>query len=147
MADPLSSLGAAASIPGIIGILSRSIYVANEVRNQWKDANLSVVGLCSQLQILRGALIEVKIWAESVGAKEIHHPQLVMELDSVLSCCRPLASRIDSKLQSLHRGVDGRLSKLAKVKLVLDGRNIDDIQKMIDRQINSLMLLMTASQR
>jgi len=146
MADPLSCLGAAASVAGIIDILSRSIGMISQLSDHWKDADLLFASIKTQLQVLRSALAEVKSWAESVGAEEAYH-QLTMDLDSVLSCCRSLASRINDHLLSLPRGSTGQLNKLGKLKLVLGGRNLDDIQKMIERQISTLTLLLTACRR
>ena len=146
MADPLSCIGAAASVAGIIDMLSRSIGLMGWVAEQWKDADLAFLSLQAQLQILRGALAEVKKWFESLGDQDVHH-LLTMNLDSVLLCCKTLVSRLDSHLTDLHRTATGKLSTIAKVRLILGGRNIGEIQKMVEQQTGALTLLLTACNR
>lgn len=143
MADPLTCIGAAASVGGIIDMLSRSISLISWVAEQWKDAQLAFLSLQTQLRVLRGALSEIQKWFQSSGADEVHH-QLTMDLDSVLLCCKSLVSRLDSHLGSLRRDASGQLGTIAKVKLILGGRNIGEIQKMVEQQTGALNLLLTA---
>jgi len=143
MADPLTCIGAAASVGGIVDMLSRTINLINWVAEQWKDAQLAFLSLQTQLLVLRAALSEIQKWFQSSGAYGVHH-QLTMDLDSVLLCCKSLISRIDSHLSGLRRDASGQLGTIAKVKLVLGGRNIGEIQKMVEQQTGALNLLLTA---
>ncbi|KAK4207214.1 putative guanine nucleotide-binding protein alpha-2 subunit [Rhypophila decipiens] len=143
MADPLTYVGAAASVAGVLDILARCITTVAKFAEQLKDANLAFTSLRSQLLILRGALVEVQDWAESTNAEDAYH-QLTIDLDSILLCCRSLVSRLETQLVGLGRDSTGRLTALAKVKLVLGGKNIGEIQKMIAQQVGALNLLLTA---
>ena len=145
MADPISVLGAAASNAGLVYVLSRCSSVIGELRGQWKDADFTFVNLTSQLLVLKVGLTKVREWTE-MGVDEAHH-QLVMDLDSVILCCKALVDKLDAQLQGLRRNQDGQLSRMGKMKLVLGGRNMDEIQKMIERQTNTLTLLLTVCNR
>ncbi|KAK4642611.1 hypothetical protein QC761_511490 [Podospora bellae-mahoneyi] len=140
MADPLSIVGAVGSVAGIIDVLSRSISAIATLRNQYKDADLLFMNLTSQLSVLRTGLVKIAEWAETQPEP---HYQLKMDLDSVLMCCQILASKLDNHLQSLHQG-RVRLSSIGKLKLALNGSNIDAIQKMLGQQTATLTLLLAA---
>jgi hypothetical protein len=145
--DPVSVIGAAASVGGLIDVVSKSIKLITELRGQWKDADLGFVNLASQLVVLKAGLLKVKEWTEVV-ADEAHH-QLVMDLDSVLLCCGTLVGRLTAQLGDLRRNQSssGQLSRLGKIRLVLGGRNMEEIQKMIERQVSTLNLLLNACSR
>ncbi|KAK0735955.1 hypothetical protein B0T21DRAFT_365983 [Apiosordaria backusii] len=140
MADPLSIVGAVGSVAGIIDVLTRSMGAIATLRSQYNDADLIFMNLTSQLSVLRTGLIKISEWAETEPEP---HYQLMMDLDSVILCCQILASKLDSHLESLHRG-SLRLSSLGKLKLALNGPNIDAIQKMIGQQTATLTLLLAA---
>ncbi|KAK4176597.1 putative guanine nucleotide-binding protein alpha-2 subunit [Triangularia setosa] len=140
MADPLSVVGAVGSVAGIIDVLARSISAITTLRSQYKDADLLFMNLTSQLSVLRTGLVKISEWAETEPEP---HYQLKMDLDSVILCCQILASKLDSHLENLHQG-SLRLSSLGKLKLALNGPNIDAIQKMIGQQTATLTLLLAA---
>ncbi|KAK0664639.1 putative guanine nucleotide-binding protein alpha-2 subunit [Cercophora samala] len=140
MADPLSIVGAVGSVAGIIDVLTRSISAIATLRSQYKDADLLFMNLTSQLGVLRTGLVKIAEWAETEPEP---HYQLKMDLDSVILCCQILASKLDSHLESLHQG-RVRLSSLGKLKLALNGPNIDAIQKMLGQQTATLTLLLAA---
>ena len=101
MADPLSILGAVGSIVGIIDVLGRSITTIHALRKQWNDADFSLLNLVSQLTALMAALNKIKEWAD-LDLRE-PHLQLVMDLDSSVSCCRTLIEIIDAQLSGIQR--------------------------------------------
>jgi guanine nucleotide-binding protein G(i) subunit alpha len=138
MVDPLSILGAAASIVGIIDCLSQSISTINDFRERWKDSDLTVLNLASQLTLLRAAL---RILSNDVD--EVHH-QLIMDLDGSIYCCKTLADEIELHLAQLKQPPNGALKLSAKVKVVFGTKSMDQMQKMIERQTSALTLLLAA---
>lgn len=143
MADPITCIGAAASISGILDVLSRSILLISRLAEQWKDSQLAFISLQTQLQALRGALGQIRIWIESSEISDSHH-QLTMDLDSIILCCESLVSRLNSHLESLARDSAGQLKTLGKLRLIMGGRNINEIQKMVEKQAVALNLLLEA---
>jgi hypothetical protein len=145
MADPLSILGATASVMSIIDVLSKSISILDSLKNQWKTADLAFISLTSQLGALKAALIKIHEWAES-DAYELHH-QLSMDLKSAMDCCHTLAFKIHSEITNLQRGPGGALLATAKARFTFKRNAISEMQSMIDRQTSTLTLLLTACNR
>lgn len=144
MADPLSALGAAASIITIVEILSKSISLLDTVTSQWNTADLALNSLNSQLRGLNGALGEIHKWQESVV--ELHH-QLDMDLKCSLDCCHVLVSKVYEEIAHLGKGPSGALLKTAKARLTFKRKGLSELQTMIDRQVSTLNLLLTACNR
>jgi len=131
MADPISCLGAAASVTRIISILSKSIILVSRLTEQWNNAQLAFMSLRTQLQALTTALDQIRKWLESSEAADVYH-QLTMDLNSILLRCKALISRLESHLTSFDRKLARQLSKLGKLKFIVGEQNIGDIQKMVE---------------
>lgn len=142
MADPLVIIGAAASVVSIIDVLARSISTVRELRDQWKDADFTILNLVAQLTALKAALTKIKEWTDTELA-EAHH-QLIMDIDDSVACCRILVGKVDTLLSELQQKPNGTLDWLARAKLLLGSKSMDDLQKMIERQTCALTLLLTA---
>jgi len=145
MADPFSILGATASVLSIIDVLAKTISTIHSLRGQWKEADLALISLTSQLAALRAALEKIKEWMGS-GSAELHH-QLVLDLGGSIECCQLLASKIYSELAELQRADNGMLRTGAKASFLFKSSEMKDLQKMIDRQTAVLTLLLTACNR
>ncbi|KAH7417740.1 hypothetical protein BKA64DRAFT_652786 [Cadophora sp. MPI-SDFR-AT-0126] len=145
MADPLTIVGTVASVGAIIELLSKSISTIRELQAQWQVADLATLSLGSQMGVLKAALTKIQEWIET-GPSEAHH-QLIMDLDSSLLCCKTLVGKIDAQLSALQQKSDGSLGMASRIKLVLTSHDIEGIQKMIERQTNTLTLPLTACNR
>ncbi|KAK4223488.1 putative guanine nucleotide-binding protein alpha-2 subunit [Podospora fimiseda] len=139
--DPLSIIGGVGSVAGIIDVLGRAIGLISELRDQYKDADFMFRTLESQMILLRIGLEKVGEWART--SPQNTHPELTVQLDSVIDCCKILADRIDDQLDGLSQS-GRRLRTIGKLKLALGNRNIDEIQKLLERQTNALTFLLTA---
>lgn len=89
-------LGVAASIISIIDVLGTCSSSLLELHGQWKDADLTLLDLISQLTSLKTALVRIKEWTET-AVEEPHH-QLTMDLEASVTCCKFLAIRMDDEL-------------------------------------------------
>lgn len=138
MADPLTIIGAAASIATIIEILGKTIGAIA----QWRDTDLTVLTLESQLTALRAALGKVKEWTET-NFQDPHH-QLVMDMDRCVACCRLLIGKIHSEISELQLTDDNTLGTASRLKFLLKAKDIETLQRMIEQQTNALTLLLTA---
>ena len=145
MADPISIIGATASVLSIIDVLAKTIGAIHSLRGQWKDADMALLSLNSQLSALRAALGKIKEWMES-SIEEIHH-QLVLDLGTSITCCEILASRVYGLLTNLQKTSNGKLATAAKARFVFKSSEMTGLQKMIDRQTSTLTLLLTACNR
>jgi guanine nucleotide-binding protein G(i) subunit alpha len=141
MADYLI-IGNAASVVNIVDVLARTISAVRELLLQWEDAEFTCLNLLAQLTALKAALTKIEEWRVSEIA-EAHH-QLTMDLDDSVACCRILVRRLDTLLSGLPLNPDGTLNLSAKTKILFRSGSMDDLQKLIERQTNALILLLTA---
>jgi guanine nucleotide-binding protein G(i) subunit alpha len=147
MADPVSVIGAAGSILGILEVLCKSISTLHELHSRWKEAEFTFINLVSQLTALKAALYKLQEWIDSDIA-DLHH-QLVIDLDVSITCCRMLVGKIDTHLSEMNQGAvfpgaRNTLGVESKIKLVFKSGELEDLQKMLERQTNALTLLLTA---
>ncbi|EXJ67286.1 guanine nucleotide-binding protein subunit alpha, other [Cladophialophora psammophila CBS 110553] len=104
MADPISIIGTVGLVANIIDVVGKTNSTIRELRNDWKEADLTFLSLTTQLTALRAALIKIKEWMDSDLGDARYH----------------------------------------KAKLALGGKNVDNIQKLIEQQTSALTLLLTA---
>jgi hypothetical protein len=142
MADPISIIGTFGAAANIVDVIGKTISTIRELRDEWKEADLTFLSLAAQLTALKAALTKIKEWTDNEFG-DPHH-QLVMDLDVSMSCCRMLIGKIDLLLSKLHHTGDETLDFSSKVKLVFGNKNIDDVQKLIEQQTSALTLLLTA---
>lgn len=142
MADPITIIGTAGAVANIIDILGKIISTVAELRSQWKDADLEVLNLESQLTALNTALCKIKAWTES-SSEDLHH-QLVMDLDRCVLCCRALITKINSETSQFQMNSENHLDVASKFQLLLKTKDFGNVQRMIQQQTGALTLLLTA---
>ena len=142
MVDPVSIIGAAGSILGIVEVLCKSISTLHELHSRWNEADFTFINLVSQLTALKAALYKLQEWIDSDMA-DLHH-QLVIDLGVSITCCRMLVGKIDAHLSDMNQGAENTLGVESKIKLVFKSGELEDLQKMLERQTNALTLLLTA---
>ena len=141
MADPLTIVGATGTIFTIVDVLCKAIHTIQELVDEWKEADSTLMNLAAQLSALKAALIKLEEWTNA--EVENPHHQLAMDLDVSVSCCRMLVGKISTWLAEMQK-TGKSLDVVSKVKLVLHGSDMHHLQKMIERQTNALTLLLTA---
>lgn len=142
MADPLTIIGAAASVASIVEVLVKTVNAIPELHSRWKQADMSLVNLIAQLTALKAALNKLQEWMDT-DLDEPHHHQLVMDLEISITCCRRLVARIDSEVSDLVRDDENGLDSKGKLKLMVKNGKLEELQKMVERQTNALTLLLT----
>jgi guanine nucleotide-binding protein G(i) subunit alpha len=126
MADPLTIIGAAASVAGIVELLGKTVGVLHTLHSRWKEADFTFINLIAQLTALKAALSKLQEWMDT-DMDEPHH-QLVM----------------DSEVEDLQQNSGTGLDAQNKIKLVVKNGTLEELQKMVDRQTSALTLLLTA---
>lgn len=141
--DPVSAIGLAGSIVGIIDVAARSISALRALQQRWKAADLTISLLISQLTTLKAALNQIKEWiSTSINAN--HHFQLVMDLGASLESCETLLLFIDGQLAHLEWEDNNALSFESKIKAVLHDKTIKECANHLANQSTALNLLLTA---
>ncbi|OBT78646.1 hypothetical protein VF21_02237 [Pseudogymnoascus sp. 05NY08] len=141
MVDPLTIIGAAASIASIVDLLGKTVGTLHTLRSRWKEADFTFVNLVAQLIALKSALSKLQEWMDT-DVDEPHH-QLVMDLEASVTCCRMLVRRIDSEVEDLQEKSGTGLDAQSKIKLLMKNGTLEELQKMVDRQTGALTLLLT----
>jgi len=145
MPDPITIIGAAASVVTIVEVLAKTISTIHGLKGRWKDADIALLSLASQLTALKAALAKIREWMEN-AVEEMHY-QLVMDLESSIKCCQILSSRLYEELAEVEKYSGGTLSTGGKANFVLKSSGMAELQNMIDRQTSALTLLLTACNR
>ncbi|KAG4279589.1 hypothetical protein BFJ70_g17482 [Fusarium oxysporum] len=141
MAEPLCIIGTAGAIANIIDVLTKTITTICDMRQAWKIADLTVLAFENQLNLLKIALCQIQKWAASQSEEQGH--ELVMQVDSCVTCCRLLISKIDSEVSLLERTTIGDLNLPSKLGLLFKTKDMEQIQWMIDQQTHALALLLS----
>ncbi len=141
MSDPLSIIGAAASIASIVELLGKTVSTLHTLHCRWKEADFTFINLIAQLTALKAALSKLQDWMKT-DIDEPHH-QLVMDLEASVTCCRMLVRRMDSEVEDLQQNSGTGLDAHNKVKLMVRNGTLEELQKMVDRQTSALTLLLT----
>lgn len=145
MADPISVIGALSATASVIQLLSKSIIRVNGLRDTWRDAGLTISAFASQLVVFKAALTKIHDLVASCDCQI--EQDLLVDLDSCLSCCEVLARRIDEELSALRIQEDGSLQISGRIRLLVRRGNITDLYDMVFRQSATLGLLLTACNR
>ncbi|KAH7248547.1 G-protein alpha subunit-domain-containing protein [Fusarium redolens] len=142
MADPLSVIGTAGAIANIIDVLTKTITTVSDMRQAWKVADLTVFAFENQLNLLKFALCEIQKWTESRSNEQSH--QLVMQVDSCVTCSRLLIGKIDGEVSQFQKTTAGNLEFGSKLSLLFKTKDMEQIQRMVDQQTHTLTLLLSA---
>ena len=141
--DPVSAVGLAGSIVGIVDVAARSISALRALQQRWKVADLTISLLISQLTTLKAALTQIKDWI-STSLNANYHYQLVMDLGASLESCETLLLYIDGQLAHLNWNDNNALSFESKIKAVLQDTTVRECATHLANQSTGLNLLLTA---
>jgi uncharacterized protein YukE len=141
MTDPITIIGTAGAIANIVDLLGKTISKLNNLQNQWKIADLTVTAFKSQLAVLKQALSRIQAWADGMSTE--NHYELLMCVESSVTCCRFLVARIDEEVAQLQTTAEGQLNLASKVKLLFKTKDMVEVQRMIDQQTQALNLLLS----
>jgi hypothetical protein len=144
MTDPISIVGTAGAVLGIIDVLAKTIRSLQDLRAQWKLIDTVVLTFELQLTSLNTALKQIKQWMDA--SLEDPHYQLAIDLDRCLSHCELLVAIISAEIDTLKEAEAGQ-SAASKVALLFKTQGMSEVQKMIDHVTNALGLLLSACNR
>lgn len=141
--DPVSAIGLASSLLGIIDVAARSISALRALQQRWKVADLTISLLISQLTTLKATLNQIKEWI-STSLNSIQHYQLVIDLGASLESCETLLLFIDGQLSHLDFNDSNDLSIESKIKVALQDKAVKECATHLVNQSTALNLLLTA---
>lgn len=141
MAEVIAVISTAGALANIIDVVRKSIASINNLRNSWKEAELALLCLETELEVLKTGFVKIQEWVDSDDA-DLHH-LLVMDLDKSMTCCRLVMSRLEDELSKIQRHPDSNLSFSSKARSVFGKKGIEELEKLIQRQATALTFLLT----
>lgn len=141
--DPVSAIGLAGSVVSIVGAVTGMIKFLHELRQHWKDADLTVVLLISQLTTLKAALNHIADWISLSLSDVPQYHQLIIDLEESLNSCNVLITFMDHHISKLAWTEDKALNYESKVRVVLEDKATKDCLDHLNNQTNALNLLLT----
>lgn len=142
MAEVLGIIGSIGAVVNIIDATSKLIATINDLRARWNDADLTLLSLASQLKAFRAALRRIEEWMET-SDPDVHH-QLLMDLDDTLSCCATLINRLETISAKWSPSIGQGTNSNTRRDIVFNGKGLDNVLILVERQTNALTLLLTA---
>ena len=88
----------AASVIGIVDVITRSVNSLLDLQTRFKKADLTVSLLIGQLSTLKAALNQISEWITTSLITVPQHHQLVMDLTVSLKSCKFLILLLDERM-------------------------------------------------
>ena len=142
--DPISLIGLAGSVTGIIDIIAKSIKSLRDLQQRWNAADWTVISFTCQLNTLRTALNRISEWMSLRIDENFRHDQLILELSESLKCCWDLVNFMDKHLSPLEWLESNRLTSAGKFKAVFHESEMKECAAHLNHQSIALNLLLTA---
>ena len=142
--DIFSILGAGASVITIVELCTESLNSLLRLQNSYKNADLTVRLLITQLCTLRTALSQISEWI-TTSADTISH-RIQNDLAMSLEGCKFLTERLNDRLNRLGYGENKSISVRKKAQLLWGERERTDFLTLLSHNIAALQLLLTAMQ-
>lgn len=114
-----------------------------ELRRHWKEADLTVPLLISQLTTLKAALNQIAEWISSSLVDIPQYRQLIIDLEESLGSCNDLITFMDHHMAKLAWTETQALTYESRVRVILEGKAIKDCLNHLNNQSNALNLLLT----
>jgi len=142
--EPITIIGTAGAVANIIDLVGKTIRSLREIHDRWKDADLTIINLISQLNSLKAALDEISEWIYSDLSELPQYHQLILDLEDSVTCCRMLTESMDAQVSKLDWNAENSLDLGSKIRVVFENKVSKDFQRFIKRQTSALTLLLTA---
>lgn len=143
--DPVSIIGLAGSVVGIVDIISKSINSLRDFQSKYHQADLIVDLSIVQLSTLRTALNQVTQWIDELKIPQQH--QFIEDLTISLQGCKVLVLLLDTRIDEFPKNEStGKLTSKGKIELLWEDSEMKEYQNLLNNQINALNLLLTAIQ-
>ncbi len=142
--DPVSFLGAAASVTTITQLCTEGLNALLRFQKRYKNADLTVRLLITQLSTLRTALSQISEWVESCVHDALTH--VLSDLITSLDGCRLLIETLNDRLSRLEHNEHKALSMRRKAQTVWGENERTDFLSLLSHNIAALHLLLTAMQ-
>ena len=140
-------IGIVGSIAGVLDIATRSISKLSLLRSRYRQANLFVSTLLGQLCTVQASLEQLKRLQQSAGFhRALDSQELRTAFKVSLEGCDILLISLEEQLDQLSKNEEGNLYSRSKLVFMWHDQEVKDYLDLLDRQINTLNLLLQATQ-
>ena len=137
--DPFSITGFAASILGLVGATATIAKRLNDMYGKFKDADLTISLISSQLCTLKAALEQILQWMKSPLFSVPRHQQLLRDLETATRGCKAVVALLDEYTQTAS-------GFLGTLEFVWNEDKIKEYSNHLNHQANALTLFLQALQ-
>lgn len=122
--------------------LRQSINSLRQLHDRWKDGNGTFINLIAQLTALKSNLGEMQDWMNYA----IHdmHPQLLTDLDLLMTSCALLVRELDTLIARLRQPDHDNTDWAIKLKFAVGSRTMNRLRGVAKRQTDAVNLLLAA---
>jgi guanine nucleotide-binding protein subunit alpha len=122
--------------------LRHSIDGLRQIHNRWRDDEGTCINLIAQLTALKSNLGNMHDWLSH--ALSDMHPQLLDDLEVLMTSCGLLVRHLDTLVNRLHQPEHVSLDCAAKLKYTFGGRSMHRLRKVAEGQNEAVNLLLAA---
>ena len=122
--------------------LRYSIDGLRQIHDRWKGSNGTSINLIAQLTALRSNLGSMQDWL-TYAVNDLH-PQLLSDLDVLMTSCGLLVRHLDILNSRLEQPDHDAMDFATKLKYVVGGKSMERLQKVAKRQNDAVTLLLAA---
>jgi guanine nucleotide-binding protein G(i) subunit alpha len=125
-----------------INRLRQDIDRLRQIHDRWKDSNGTSINLIAQLTSLKSNLGTMQDWL-NYAAHEMH-PQLLSDLDVVMTSCELLERHLSALVERLQQPDYDAEDFAVKLKYTVGSRAMERLRKVAQRQNEAVTLLLAA---
>jgi guanine nucleotide-binding protein G(i) subunit alpha len=122
--------------------LRQGIDGLRQIHNHWKDNDGISINLIAQLTALKSNLANMHDWLNH--ALSDMHPQLLSDLDVLMTSCALLVHHLDVLVDRLQQPDHDSFDYAIKLKYAVGGRSMERLRKVAQGQNEAVTLLLAA---
>ncbi|KAH7092911.1 G-protein alpha subunit-domain-containing protein [Paraphoma chrysanthemicola] len=131
-----------AAVASNMNRLRQGIDGLRQIHNRWKGNDGISINLIAQLTALKSNLGSMHDWLNH--ALSDMHPQLLSDLDVLMSSCSLLVRHLDALVRRLHQRDHDSIDCATRLKYAVGGRSMERLRKVAQLQNESVTLLLAA---
>lgn len=147
--DPVTAIGLLSGAFQIAQYIKDTVGALNHLFGKFKDADLTILSLISELKTIRSAITQLHEWA-SYNVRDSTEPDEYVEgLEVALDGCRAVMEVLSDEVSALTRGAmlsDTGVGFRTRVKVVWSEDSMKVHQERLRAQVQALQLLLQACQ-
>ncbi|KAF2197046.1 hypothetical protein GQ43DRAFT_475791 [Delitschia confertaspora ATCC 74209] len=142
MADDKRVIALTKAVATNVDRLRQSINSLRQLHDRWNDGHGTFINLIAQLTALKSNLSEMQDWM-NYSISDLH-PQLLQDLDVLMTSCGMLVRNLDALAVQLRRPDHDHVDWAIKLRFVVSRRCMNQLRDVARRQADAVNLLLAA---